>query len=289
MIVIFLGVVVNPQPNHDFDDHIHSEHIATINTSFTLATLSLYFSTLNANFVYNLVFCYVTRIIFMSEKLKRKIIYSVTSSIRKNIRAFIRGLPLQRQMTMVNSNSRKDKESHIIETKTNYSNKIKAETTIKDTMEEVDETMETEVAGNLSKRSSSTSHRSSTRINTSTNFKPNTTVSKGKTDKGEKEASINTESTYSTDHTLDISNRLIESFEDDDGNTHFLMQDGSNYKDADENRSYYGVQLSTTLNDYDKSMMTTEEHEEENDNVEVLNNNISTWSGNSKAGWTSST
>ena len=50
------------------------------------------------------------------------------------------------------------------------------------------------------------------------------------------------------------------------------MQDGANYKDADENRSYYGVQLSTTLYGYEKSMLTTEEHEGENDNEEVEHN-----------------
>ena len=77
----------------------------------------------------------------MSKKLKCKIIHNVTNIIRTNLRSLVLGLTVQRQVTMVNSNSRKDKESHIIETNTKHSNKIEAEIAINNMMEEVDELM----------------------------------------------------------------------------------------------------------------------------------------------------
>lgn len=220
----------------------------------------------------------------MSSKLKRKIIYNVTSSIRTNLRTLVLGLSLQRQMTMVNSNSRKDKETQIIEKNSNHSNNVKAEIVIINMMEDVDKSMAMEVINNLSKTGKSGSTSSSTRDDTSTKkSEPTITGSDEKTDEGEMEASINTNSTFSANHPLAIRNGLIESLKDDDGNDLFLVQDGANYKDTDENRSYYAVQLSTTLHSYETSMLTTEDHEGENDNKEVRYNKYFNMVGKFKA------
>ena len=86
----------------------------------------------------------------MSEKLKLRLIYNVSSSIRTNIRAFVLGLSLQRQMTMETRKFNKNKEKKSIQNNLNRSKKDKDERA-RNMSENVDKIMRTEITSNFSK------------------------------------------------------------------------------------------------------------------------------------------